>query len=476
MSSKLSLPDSETINLESSGKSPFLSGSTTRRQFLVRAAGTAAATTGMSALAAALSGCGTPNVNTGKGQAVLNFYHESTPGEVLTYKKIIAKFEAANPNIKIQLQSGNNGAHLQKFNTQLAGGSPPDITRMWEIDYGGYAKKGVFLDLNTFIDKDNQFAEKVKPDIYPDLAKLFTWENKFYVMPDQLTTVALFYNKDHVREAGLTMPSSWTDTSWTWDKFTDYAGKLGQTSAGRTTRYGYAEAWNFAFSATCAVAVANGGHWFGDKAINPGDTDSNLSDPKVAQAIQWYADLSNVKKVAAAEKSLQSQSGYQLFQTGKASMCIVGHWFYDAFSQTSGLNFDIAPVPVGPSGSRSGTNLEGTGISIVARSQYPDEAWRFVKYWGGPEANLERLNWLPTLKSVGSSAEFKKANAALDHATLFTEALEVGAAAAEPVSRAWPNFSTDWLTILDDIWNGKKSAADLKALDSKVNKAIQAYG
>lgn len=450
----------------------------TRRGFLETATKAAMTISGMSMLEAALNGCGVPATNTNKGQANLTWYTEATPGEVVMMKQLIAQFHAKNPNINISLLIGN-GSHLQKLNTMLAGGSPPDIVKMWETDYGSYAKKGVFYDLNDFIKKDPQFQDKVKPDIYPAHIAMFSWEGKFYVMPDQTTNVVLFYNKDHVKEASLQMPTSWDDSSWSWNKFLDYARKLTKTSGGRTSRYGFAESWSWPYSATGALAVANNGRWFEKKPVNPAPGDSNLSDPNITSTVQWYADLSNVQKVAASSKSLQSQSGYQLFQTGKTSMTIVGHWFYDAFTQTKGLNFDIAPIPIGPDGgSHSATDMGGNGVSISARSKYLEEAWRFVSFYGGPEATTFRTSiWIPTLKSVGDSQAFKKANAALEHANLFTDVLKAGYVHNLPITTAWPNFSTQWINVMNDIWDGKKQAnTALKDLDGYVNKALQQYG
>jgi multiple sugar transport system substrate-binding protein len=392
-------------------------------------------------------------------------------------KQIINTFQASNPQIKITLQIGN-GTHLQKLNTELAGGRPPDIIKMWEIDYGSYAKKGVFYDLNEFIKGDQEFMSKVQPDLYPSLVDMFTWEGKFYVMPDQVTDVVLFYNKDLVAQAGLTMPTSWDDTSWTWSKFQDYATRLTRAANGHTSQYGYVESWWWPFTATGALAVANGGAWFARKPVDPAPGDSNLADPQIVNAVQWYADLSNVYHVAATNKSLQSQNGFQLFQTGKAAMTIVGHWYYDAFASTKGLHFDIAPLPIGPMGSsHSATNMGGNGVSISKQTKYPDEAWKFIRYYGGAEATAMRTIWVPTLKSVGASQTWKNANAALDHAELFTSVLNAGYVHNLPVSRAWENVTTQYGNVLTDIWDGKQKASNvLKDLDTYVNKAIQQYG
>lgn len=448
---------------------------TTRRQFLGTAAKSALALTGAASLSALASACG--STSTSNSQVTLIWYREGNPDEMTMAKKVADQFMKKNPDIKIVIQAGNTQAHLQKFNTELAGNAEPDLTMMWELDYGSYAKKGVFADLNQFIKNDQQFQDQVLSQEYRPVLDMFTWDGKLYVLPEQVTDTVLFYNKDHVKAAGLEMPTSWDDASWTWDKFLDYATRLTQTSGGRVTRYGYAEMWWWGLTASNVIAAANGGNWF-ENPINPAAGSSNLSDPRISSAIQWYADLSNVHKVAASSKSLLSQPGFQLFQTGKASMGIVGHWFYGAFAATQGLNFDIAPVPIGPSGgSSSRTNTGGTGISVSAKTKYPDQAWRFAKYWGGPEAAAMRNIWLPPLQNVGYSSAYAQSNAAMQHANLFLDVLKSGDVHSLPISRAWSTFSIPWNTVTTDIWDGKKSTGQtLTALDQTINQDIQQYG
>lgn len=463
-----------TASIQPAPQSSPLHQETTRRQFFGTAAKSALALAGASSLGAFVSACGGSSSG---NQVSLTWYREGNPDEVAMAKKIADKFMAANPDIKIVIQIGNGANHLQKYNTELAGNAAPDLTMMWELDYGSYAQKGALADLGQFIQKDQEFQDKVMSQEYQPVIDMFTWDGKLYVLPEQVTDTVLFYNKDHVKAAGLEMPTSWDDPTWTWDKFTDYAKKLTQTSGGRITRYGYAEMWWWGLTACNVIAAANGGNWFANP-INPPSGSSNLTDPNISKAVQWYADLSNVQKVAASSKELQAQAGFQLFMAGQASMGIVGHWFYGAFAGASGLNFDIAPVPIGPNGaSYSRTNTGGTGIAISAKTKHPDQAWRFAKYWGGPEAAAMRNQWLPPLQNVGYSSSYAQSNSAMAHANLFLDVLKSGHTHSLPISRAWPTFSIPWNTVTTDIWDGKKTVSQsFSNLDQTINKDIQQYG
>jgi multiple sugar transport system substrate-binding protein len=422
-----------------------------------------------------------------KSQVTLNYYFGANPAEAQLRQKLFNQFEAANPDIKIVTQLDGT-AHLQKLNTEIAGGNPPDLMMSWELDYPAYAKRGVYRDLNQFVKADNEFQNTVMPQQYPAVHDMFSYGGELSVLPEQITDTVLFYNKDHVKAAGVTMPTTWDDPTWTWDdptwtwdRFLDAAKKLTQTSGSRVTRYGYAEMWWYPLTACSVIAAANGGDWF-TKPVNPPAGSSNLVDPRITAAIQWYADLTNVQKVAAPSRSLTTTPGFQLFMNGKVSMGIVGHWFYGAFAGTKGLNFDIAPVPIGPSGAKhSRTNIGGTGISISAKTKYPEQAWRFVKFWAGIQGQTAIAKsglWVPALKNIGKSSAYTGSNSAMAHATIFTDNLSKGYVHSLPISTAWPEFSVPWnTTISDQIWTGAKTAAAaLPGLNNTINQNIKKFG
>ncbi len=448
------------------------------------AAGTALAGAGLGALPTLTANAAgrAPQVMRKGSQVTLTYYFGANPAEAKLRQGLFDQFQAANPDIKIatQLDGSQPGQHLVKFNTEVAGGNPPDLTMSWELDYGAYAKKGVLMDLGQFIKNDSEFQSTVMPQQYKAVLDMFSYGGKLWVLPEQITDTVLFYNKDHVKAAGLTMPTTWDDPTWTWDRFLEYATKLTQKRGSRVTRYGYAEMWWYALTACNVIAASNGGNWF-NKPVNPPAGSSNLSDPKITKAIQWYADLTNVHHVAPANRSLTTTPGFQMFMNGTASMGIVGHWFYGAFAGTKGLNFDIAPVPIGPNGSNySRTNIGGTGISILAKTKYPEQCWRFAKFWAGIQGQTAIAKsglWVPALKNIGSSPAYTKSNSAMAHATIFTDVLAKGYVHSLPISTAWPIFSVPWSSaIQDQIWQGGKAATSvLPGVDKTINADIAKY-
>ncbi len=418
-----------------------------------------------------------PEIMRKGSQVTLTYIVGASPAELQTRKAIVNKFMAANPDINIVFQLGGN-AFQQKLNTEIAGGTPPDLIMSFELQHATYAQQGNFMNLDPFIARDSAFQHTVMPDQYPAMLNMFRYKGHLYALPEAVNNVVLYYNRDHLAEAGLTMPSSWDDRSWTWDKFLHYATALTQQRGSRVTRYGYAESWWWPLVACSVIAPANGGDWF-TQPIEPPAGSSNLSDPKIARAIQFYADLTNVHKVAPDNRSLTAQAGFQLFMTGRASMGILGHWFFKDFAQTSGLNFDIAPIPIGPDGgSHSTTALGGIGLAMSAKTKYPEQCWRFIRYWTGLQGQTGFAGsglWVPTLRSLGQSALYRTANAAAPHPTVFTDVLREGYVHSLPISSAWADFSIPWANdLIDQVWAGKQPAAQVAAaLDKTINASIK---
>jgi multiple sugar transport system substrate-binding protein len=127
------------------------------------------------------------------------------------------------------------------------------------------------------------------------------------------------------------------------------------------------------------------------------------------------------------------------------------------------------------------TNIGGTGIAISAKTKYPEQAWRFAKFWGGLEGQMQIAAaglWMPPLKSVGLSPAFKNAHPKMAHATLFTDVLAKGYVHSLPISRAWNDFSPDYGNVLlTDIYQNNKPAAQaLPKLDTVINASIKKFG
>ena len=122
-------------------------------------------------------------------------------------------FQTGNPSLKVSPEvSGGAGDHFTKVDTQIAGGSGPDIIQMGG-NINDYVKKGVLLPLDAYAGKTLNTSV-----IDPSAIESGTIDGKLYGVSTGVTMPALVYNKSLLQRAGVPLPK----TSMTYDEFRSY--------------------------------------------------------------------------------------------------------------------------------------------------------------------------------------------------------------------------------------------------------------
>lgn len=435
-------------------------GTMDRRRFLQGVAGVTASLAAASTVTACSGGGG--DSSGGAKEGTLSFYFGASPEEAKTRKKVIAAFEQKFPKIKIKTQVAGTDP-LQQLLTSCAGGKCPDVMMSWELLYPGLAKRGVYADLNEFLDKDKAYTSKLKADSSDLLLKTFQYQGKQVGLPEQFAGVFLYYNKKLFEQAGLEPPpAKWTDSSWTFDKFLAAAQKLTKKGAnGKTKQYGFVDAWDVNLS-SAVFGMNNGVEWF-QPPIKP--TKTNGDDPNFVEGLQFYADLF-AKHGVAPNPALKTNAttSLDLFTSGRAGMVLTGHWMYSTFAAKKGLDFDVCVLPVGPNGGTPKSDIGTTGLAVAASSKNRDAAWEFVKFSCGPEGQKVIADsglFIPVLKSLANSEDFKKAHPNIENFDVFLGGLSN--AHWLPISAAWGKIQPLWNRDLNQVLQGKQTAAKFAA-------------
>ena len=106
------------------------------------------------------------------------------------------------------------------------------------------------------------------------------------------------------------------------------------------------------------------------------------------EALQWVADLIGRYRVAPTRAITARERYNPLFVNGRVAMIESLPADLGVFRAASGLRFDVAPLPVSPTGKKAATG-GGSGQGMAASSKNKDAAWEFLKFMLGPEAQLE---------------------------------------------------------------------------------------
>ncbi|UUP19848.1 ABC transporter substrate-binding protein [Nitratireductor thuwali] len=289
----------------------------------------------------------------------LDLWTIDDPGE---YHYVLAEeFMKEHPNIKINVRTVQFRDMVNDLARAVATGSGPDITYIDNPEVALFASRGLLLDLKPHIEKSEIVKEE---DIYPGPLASVTWEGGIYGLPRGANTIALYYNADKFREAGLDPDNP----PGTWDQLYEAAKALTKPDQ---------NVYGLAFS---AVASEEGTFQFLPWLQMTGGNYDNVATEGGAKALNFWKRLID-ERLASPDTLIRSQwDSTGTFNTGSAAMAISGPWELPRMSQEAKFEYRAALLPVPEEGAERASALgEGDNV-ILANTDNPDEAFQFVEF------------------------------------------------------------------------------------------------
>ena len=155
----------------------------------------------------------------------ITFWHTQTAAREEKLKKIVADFEAKNPNIKVKLElQGSYNDLFKKNQAAITGGGLPDLSVAYENQVSEYQAADVVVPLDDYINsqKYGLSAEELN-DFYP----VYITSNQYpeykgamLSFPFTKSVLVMYYNADKLKEAGLEVPKTWDEFAAACKKFT----------------------------------------------------------------------------------------------------------------------------------------------------------------------------------------------------------------------------------------------------------------
>jgi sorbitol/mannitol transport system substrate-binding protein len=277
-------------------------------------------------------------------------------------------FEKKYPGIKVKFATYTEGdlraaiekdvsTHSNAFNVIMIGPYEAPL----------FAKDGWLDNLSTqYIAKDPSYDAS---DLLPPIAKSLSYKGDLYAVPFYGESSMLYYRKDLLAKAGITMPAHPT-----WAQVASYAAKLNQPGkvAGICLR-GLA-GWGDNMASLDTVVNTFGGEWFNEK------WQPQLTSPAFEAATNFYVNL--VRKYGEAGASNDSFNQLlTLYGQGKCAM-----WYDSTVAATSiattypsiFANTGYAFAPVDKTASSGWLWTWSLGIPQGVADQ--GAAWKFVSW------------------------------------------------------------------------------------------------
>ena len=393
----------------------------------------------------------------------ITFWHTQTGNNAEVLNKIIADFEAANPNITIDAQ--NQGSYTDVYKKSIAainGGGLPDLSVAYESFVSEYQTANVVLPLEEYINSSKYgLSEQDIKDFYPVYIagnQYAEYNNQMLSFPFTKSALAMYYNADKLKEAGLTPPKNWDEFVADCKKFT-----------GDVKGY----AINVDASTFNGAVYSNGG-----TLINDDRTSWAFNGPA---GVKFLRDIADMVKSGCAYQIAKSNDDQAAFGEGKVVFTLGStsglSYYKSAVDKGAKFNWNIAIIPQGDNNGPPVTTGYGGNVTLF-KSNAPEKelaAWLFAKYFASTEVSARwstATGYLPVRKSSADTQVVKDQ---------FQKLPPYQVAVTEIQQYARPETSVrgtqDTRTFIQDAWAaiiGDPSLDPKKLLDEAVQKGNDA--
>jgi multiple sugar transport system substrate-binding protein len=301
------------------------------------------------------------------------------------WQAVIDAYQAANPNVKIELVDIPSAEYQDTMNVRLSGGDDTDILTVKDIPgYSAMLTRGQIVPLNDYIE-----ADAIDLSAYSGAAEELTYEGSIYALPFRSDIWILYYNKAIFDAAEIEYPTN----DMTWAEFDALARQL-TSGEGADKIYGaHFHTWR---SCVELATVQDG-------------QNTIISDDYSFMA-PMYEMVTNMQKDGIIMDYGELKAGnihYSgPFKNGQVAMLPMGSWFIGTLiaAQKAGefdFGWGVAKYPH-PEGVEAGTTAGTlTSLAINENSDDKDAAWDFIKFYTGSEGAkvLAGLGNLPALRT-----------------------------------------------------------------------------
>lgn len=351
--------------------------------------------------------------NTGKSGTIRFAIYTDTARDLVAQAQAELYMEK-NPGVKVEIVSVPFANYYTQLGQGLAAGSAWDVFMINGASFAELGKTGQLMDLTDEIASRGMNMEEYVVDPMNS-----SYEGKTYVLPYELNTSAILYNKDMFDAAGVEYPSS----DWTWEDFQEIAGKLTNPEKdefGCYIRLGQPDINSFVYQA--------GGNMFNEDL-----TKISFDTPEVKKALNYTTDL--VTKYGYAPSPEQLPANIAPFMTNKIAMASA-MCFEVLTVEAAEFNWGIAPWPKEVN---QGGSYWTQGMAVYNGTKNKDLALDYIFFLAGEEAQnvmAEAGGAAPSLLKVAQGDKYLDADAP-DGMKYFVDEFVEGRAVAEPFTAKW---------------------------------------
>jgi len=374
--------------------------------------------------------------------------------EIDVYQATSDSIDAAWEGVTLVYEPGGSesASYQDVLVTELEAGTAPDVFWIPGTDIARFASAGLILNLNDLASADAEFSAE---DFYAGPMGFLqtplpgTEDAVLWGLPRDVSAFGIYYNADLFDEAGVPYP----EAGWTWEEF-EAAAEAITGLGGEIKGFGMNAWWaNWGYFVNAA----------GSGFFNEDYTACGLNNEATVEGLNFAKSFFD--------------NGYSLpwgtdnepgFLAGNLGMFMNGRWATPGTISNAEFNWNVAPLPVGPSGEP--TNWLFWGAYVVnANTAHPEEAWELVRQLTSAEVQ-------GNISALGANIPSRSSEEAIDlflntlpESGVNNQAFIDGTTAADVRTEAplfngnWPAIDSAYGTAVTAIFNGELTAEEFAA-------------
>lgn len=310
-------------------------------------------------------------------QVVLNYWGLWEDPQV--YEAVFADFEKENPGIKVNYRQQSHQDYRERLQTAIASGNGPDIFR-FHASWTSMLSAELASMPSSVMSKS-----EYENTFYPVAVKQLQNNGQIVGIPLMYDALVLYYNKEILKAANQTVPTTWIQLSALANDLTIPTTNRSDTNIQRAgLAIGNTSNTEHYADILALLILQNGG--------NPAEPLS----PEVKEALIFYTNFITTHKVWSA--SLPSSTA--AFARGEVAMMIAPSWrYHEVKAMNPSLDFGIAPIP--KLGDVQVTWASYWAEGINSKSPNQEAAWKLLKYLSSKEVMKKIYSETKQIRAFG---------------------------------------------------------------------------
>ena len=398
-----------------------------------------------------LTGCAIGGANRTPGKKV-SFMVFGDPAELAAYQQLVDAFRAVHPDIQVELRHvASQGDYQKQLVTAFSAGAEPDVMLLNYRRVLQFAANGGLEPVGSYLDNSQSLHAT---DLYPEALEAFQWDGKTWCIPQNVSSLVVYYNRSLFDAAGVAYPSA----GWTWDDFLQTARALTRDLDGDGQIDQYGAGVSPELMRLAPFIWQNGGELVDDPAQ---PTRLAFDSPAALAAFQWFVDLQVQEHVVPDATAEQAEDSETRFMNGRLGVYLNSRRAVPTFRTIEGLDWDVAPLPQGvqPAGI-----LHSDAYCLSARAQDKDSAWTLIEFANtvaGQTLMATTGRTVPSLRQVAESPAFLDSQQRPVSSRVFLDTIPL--LRRVPLLQKWPTIEETASREIERAFYGQASVEEAAA-------------